>query len=290
MSNNKNKKNNNNTTGHSWDGIEEFDNKTPVWLTSLFIICTIVALFIAILYPSWPFLNSHWKGLEGYNDRKEVLRDIETNNKLSDEYISKIATLTPSEINKKPNLREFAIKKGSLLFNNNCSACHGAGGQGNYGYPNLLDDDWLWGSSIYEIEKTIKYGIRSNTFPNKTRDSQMTQFNSETISSSDAKKLVNYVYSLSNNVNDVSIDELAQGKKLYQENCSSCHLNAGKGNKIEGAPALNDKIWLYGGEKKDILAQIRNPKMGVMPAWDGILSDTDIKILSVYIYNISNDK
>lgn len=288
MSNNKKTKNN--TTGHSWDGIEELDNKTPVWLTSLFIICTIIALFIAILYPSWPFLNSYWKGLEGYNHRTEIIKELESKSSITAKYMSKMDTLTPSEINKQPNLREFAIKKGNILFNNNCAACHGAGGQGNYGYPNLLDDDWLWGSSIYEIEKTIKYGIRSTTFPNQTRDSQMTQFNSDTLSTLDAKKIVNYVYSLSNKNHNLTSNELKEGKKLYDSNCSTCHLKQGKGNRIEGAPALNDKIWLYSGEKDDILKQIRNPKHGVMPAWKGILSDTDIKILSVYIYNISNSE
>ncbi len=166
------------------------------------------------------------------------------------------------------------------MFKENCAACHGTGAEGKAGFPNLNDDDWLWGGKLTDIYNTISYGIRSTS--DKTRVSQMPAFGKDGILKQHQINIVSdYVLSLSTGKGYSS-----EGAELFKQNCASCHGDTGKGNREVGAPNLADNIWLYGSSKEAIINQINNPQSGIMPSWEGRLSDTSIKQLALYVFSL----
>ena len=150
------------TTGHSWDGIKELNNPLPRWWLYLFYICIAVSVVYWVFMPSWPGITGYLKGTRHHSERENVNEAVAAlEAKRSDQMQQLLNVGSVGEIENNPDLLQYAITAGASVFGDNCATCHGAGGQGNPGYPSLVDDDWLWGGSLSDIQQTIRYGIRS---------------------------------------------------------------------------------------------------------------------------------
>lgn len=181
-------------------------------------------------------------------------------------------------------LLNFSLAGGRVAFLDNCAACHGTGATGGPGYPNLADDDWLWGGSLDAIHTTISHGIRWEK-DEDTRFSEMPNFGSDGMLDSDQISAVaEYVLSLSGIDHDSKLAE--QGAVVFEEQCVACHGEGGVGGREFGAPSLNDQVWLYGGNKQEIMKQLTKARHGQMPAWSGRLDEATIKMLTVYVHSL----
>ncbi|TIS55644.1 MAG: cytochrome-c oxidase, cbb3-type subunit III [Mesorhizobium sp.] len=270
------------TTGHEWDGIRELNNPLPRWWIITFYITIAWAIGYTIAYPAWPMLTSATKGVIGYSSRNDVKNELAAAEAAKGKFVAAVQSKTVWEIAADDALREFAVAAGGAAFKVNCVQCHGSGAQGSSGFPNLNDDDWLWGGNAEQIQQTITHGIRFASDPD-TRVSEMPAFG-EIITADQIKQVSAYVASLSGSVQDASLVE--SGAKVFAENCVACHGDNAKGNKEFGAPDLTDAIWLYGPGEAAIASQVRGPKHGVMPAWVGRLGETKVKELAVYIHSL----
>lgn len=270
------------TTGHEWDGIKELNNPLPRWWVITFYITIAWAIGYTVAYPAWPMLTSATRGVLGYSSRKDVKNELAAAEVSKGKYVAAIQAKTVSEIAADDTLREFAVAAGGAAFKVNCVQCHGSGAQGSKGFPNLNDDDWLWGGNAEQIEQTITHGVRFASDPD-TRLSEMPAFG-DIITTDQIKQVGAYVASLSGPVQDTSLIEA--GASVFAENCAACHGENAKGNRELGAPDLTDAIWLYGSGETAIAAQVRAPKHGVMPAWIGRLGEIKAKELAVYVHSL----
>ncbi|TIT00764.1 cytochrome-c oxidase, cbb3-type subunit III [Mesorhizobium sp.] len=270
------------TTGHEWDGIRELNNPLPRWWVVTFYVTIVWAIGYTIAYPAWPMLHSATKGVLGYSSRNEVRDELTAAEAAKGKYVAAVESKSVSEIAADDGLREFAVAAGGAAFKVNCVQCHGSGAQGSKGFPNLNDDDWLWGGKAEQIQQTITHGIRFASDPD-TRLSEMPAFG-DIISDDQIAQVSAYVASLSGKIQDVSLVE--PGAKVFADNCVACHGDNAKGNKELGAPDLTDAIWLYGSGETAIAVQVRAPKQGVMPAWGGRLGETKVKELAIYIHSL----
>jgi cytochrome c oxidase cbb3-type subunit 3 len=263
------------TTGHKWDGIEEYDNPDPFWLRLFFYGALFFALIYWLLYPSWPVPNG--KGSLDWSSKKEVDAQVKEMEKVRFKYQEQFDKSSFEEILKDKKLLKFAMAGGKSAFQNNCAVCHGAGGGGNIGYPNLTSGAWIWGGTVDDIYTTLKYGIRSGH--DDARDSQMAAFGKDKIlAPKQIDSLTKYVL----NLNNAAYSDEGAGA-LFQQNCASCHGKDATGSREFGAPNLRDAIWLYGSDYNTIYDVIYNGRMGVMPYWQGKLSDSTIRQLSIYV-------
>jgi cytochrome c oxidase cbb3-type subunit 3 len=271
------------TTGHEWDGIHELNTPLPRWWLWTFYACIAWAVVYWVVYPAWPLLTSATQGTFGWHARSAVVTDLDELKALRGPMMDKLASTPVAQIVNDPQLVEFGRAQGRVAFADNCAPCHGAGGGGAKGYPNLNDDDWLWGGKIAEIEQTIRHGARSGD--EKAHQGNMPAFGRDGIlKPAQISAVADFVRSLSGLPTEKSAD-LAQGKKVFADNCALCHGTDGKGNRELGAPNLTDKIWLYGSDKETIVQGIFNGRGGTMPAWEGRLSEPIIKSLVVYVYS-----
>jgi cytochrome c oxidase cbb3-type subunit 3 len=271
------------TTGHEWDGIHELNTPLPRWWLWTFYACIAWAVVYWVVYPAWPLLTSATQGTFGWHARSAVVTDLDELKALRGPMMDKLASTPVAQIVNDPQLVEFGRAQGRVAFADNCAPCHGAGGGGAKGYPNLNDDDWLWGGKIAEIEQTIRHGARSGD--GKAHQGNMPAFGRDGIlKPAQISAVADFVRSLSGLPTEKSAD-LAQGKKVFADNCALCHGADGKGNRELGAPNLTDKIWLYGSDKETIVQGIFNGRGGTMPAWEGRLSEPIIKSLVVYVYS-----
>jgi cytochrome c oxidase cbb3-type subunit 3 len=272
------------TTGHEWDGIKELNTPLPRWWLYTFYGTVIWALGYTIAYPAWPLLTSATPGVLGYSSRADVSESIEVAKAAQKDNLDKIAAASVDDILKDPQLLSFAQAGGAAAFKVNCVQCHGSGAAGGAGYPNLNDDDWLWGGTPDAIYLTLKHGIRY-TEDAETRDSQMPAFGADGILTPEQiDQVANYTLTLAGEPADAAKAEA--GKQIYAENCASCHGEDGTGGRDFGAPNLTDKIWLFGGSIDEVKAQIAKPRMGVMPGWEKRLDDATIKQLTVYVHSL----
>jgi len=276
------------TTGHEWDGIKELDNPMPRWWLIIYYATIVWAGAYVIAYPAWPLISTATTGLLGYSSRSEMKAEFAAANAAKADYIAAIASKSVTEILADDKLRTFAAAAGAAAFKVNCVQCHGSGAQGSPGYPNLNDDVWLWGGKPQDIQQTIAHGIRFAEDPD-TRVSEMPAFG-DMLKPQEITQVANYVASLSGKAGETSATDIAAGKELYAQNCSSCHGDEGKGNQEVGAPNLTDAIWFYGSTPAAIAAQIKAPKHGVMPAWGVRLGDTAVKELTVYVHSLGGGK
>lgn len=272
------------TTGHEWDGIKELDTPLPKWWLFLFYATIAFSILWWILYPSWPSLTGYTKGILGSNQRLEVEERLAEARARQAVWLERIAAKTPSEIAADPELLRFAMVGGQAAFATNCAPCHGAGGAGQGFFPALVDDEWIWGGTMEDIEYTIRHGIRNADDP-EARSSLMPAFGADGIlDRAQIRDLAQFVLHWSGRATDPAAVE--RGRPLYAEHCASCHGEDGEGMTAVGAPRLNDAIWLYGGKPEQIEAQIWRPRHGVMPPWHGRLSDETIKMLTVYVHSL----
>ncbi len=272
------------TTGHEWDGIKELNTPLPRWWILTFYATIIWALGYTVLYPAWPLLTKATPGILGYSSRAEVAAEIAAAQAAQAQWLEKIRTASLEEIVADQDLLQFARAGGAAAFKVNCVQCHGSGATGSPGYPNLNDDDWLWGGTLDQIHTTLQNGVRF-TLNGETRDSRMPAFGADGVLTPEQKSdVANFVVKLSGGEADAAA--ASRGEPVFAENCVACHGDRGQGNREMGGPNLSDQIWLYGSDLAAIMAQVQKPRHGVMPAWGGRLDATTIKQLAVYVHSL----
>lgn len=269
------------TTGHEWDGIRELNNPMPRWWVWTFYATIVWSIGYAIAYPAWPLIEDATRGVLGYSSRQELSDSVNLAAEAQKVFVEKIAATPVADIPKDAELLQFAVNGGDAAFKVNCITCHGSGAMGRADYPNLNDDDWLWGGTLDQIYQTIRFGIRSEHAD--TRMSEMPAF-ADMLEPAQISQVAAYVISLTGTPSDPAL--VVPGKQVFADNCASCHGEKAEGNKELGAPDLADAIWLKGTTEDAIARQVRTPRHGVMPGWAGRLSDTTIKELAVYVHSL----
>lgn len=272
------------TTGHEWDGIKELNNPMPRWWVTTFYITIVWALAYTIAYPAWPGITGATAGVLGWSSRGDLAAEIDAVKADQAVYLDRLAEADIQTVASDPELLQFAVAGGSSAYKVYCSQCHGSGHAGGGGYPNLNDDDWIWGGSLEAIETTLLHGIRYNG-DDDTRLSEMPRFGAdELLGRQEISDVAWFVRELSGQETDQ--EAAARGSVTFAEQCSFCHGDAGDGLQELGAPNLADAIWLYGGSHAELVAQISNPQQGVMPGWQERLGETTVKQLAVYIHQL----
>lgn len=274
------------TTGHEWDGIKELNTPLPKWWLYTFYATVVWAVGYMVVYPAIPFAGEkgYSEGTFGYSQRDVVAAELADAQAAQKTYMDQIASGSFEEIRASADLMAFATQGGRAAFGDNCAPCHGTGAQGFVGFPNLNDDDWLWGGTLDDIYYTLQHGIRWEE-DYDTRFSEMPRFLDDGILDRDqVMATTEYVMSFTGRSENPEL--AAAGKAVYDEQCASCHMEDGTGDRIQGAPNLTDAIWLYGDSRDDIYATISHSRRGVMPAWGGRLDDATLKQLTLYVYGL----
>jgi cytochrome c oxidase cbb3-type subunit III len=276
------------TTGHEWDGIKELNTPLPRWWVLTFYATIVWAIGYWVVYPAWPLVSGYTTGLLNYTNRAAVTEDLARLEALRGEKMKALGGASLAEIENNPSLLALARARGKTVFGDNCAPCHGSGAAGSKGFPNLNDDDWLWGGTLDQIAQTVQFGARSGNA--KAHEGQMLAFGRDGILKKDEIVTVaNYVRALSGLPTAPGYNGQA-GQKIFSDNCVSCHGEGGKGNPEVGAPNLTDQIWLYGSDEATIIETITNGRAGVMPAWVDRLDAVTIKALTVYVHSLGGGK
>lgn len=268
--------------GHEWDGIKELDTPMPRWWLISYWATILWGVAYVIAYPAWPMINSATQGLLNWSSRGQLAAEMQVDQQRKAPIIAAIAATPMESLAQDAKLMQAAIEGGRAAYKVNCVQCHGSGHAGSKGYPNLNDDDWLWGGDIGTIHYTLTHGIRQPDHE-ATRASQMPAFQG-ILSSAEVSQVVAHVRALSGQ--DKPTRDAAAGAALFTTNCSSCHGVDGKGLREFGAPNLTDPIWLYGGDADTIRQTILNSRYGVMPRWNNRLDPVTIKMLAAYVHSL----
>ncbi|MCB9964871.1 MAG: cytochrome-c oxidase, cbb3-type subunit III [Rhodospirillales bacterium] len=269
------------TTGHEWDGLKELNNPLPRWWVWVWLVSIIWSIWYFVVYPAWPVPGGATEGTSGYSQYKELSESQNEIHQRQAVYLGKFEQASFKEVLDDPELYAFAVAGGRAAFKDNCAMCHGTGAEGGFGYPNLNDDDWLWGGKIDDIHTTLQYGIRAGN--DDTRVSQMPAFGKDgLLNKEEINEVVEYVLALSKGEAQASMP----GYTVFQENCAACHGEKGTGGREVGAPNLTDSIWLYGGTKEAVYETVYNAHAGVMPAWGERLDKNTIRQLAIYVHEL----
>ncbi len=271
------------TTGHVWDGIEEYNNPLPRWWLWTLYATIIWAIGYTIAYPAWPMINGATPGVLGWSTRADVAAEIKAVDAANAEIEGRLAAADLTTISADTDLNKYAVNAGSAIFQTWCAQCHGSGAAGAKGYPNLLDDDWLWGGDIQSIYTTIAHGVR-NEDDDDARFSEMPAFGDDYLEPEQIDQVVHYVLKLSGQEFDAA--KAGPGAEVFAEDCTSCHGEGGKGDRDQGAPNLTDAIWLYGGDEATIRETVTFARYGVMPEWGTRLSESDLNAVAPSIHQL----
>jgi len=272
------------TTGHEWDGIKELNTPLPRWWLWVLYATILFSILWWILYPAWPSHTGYTGGFLGSNQRLELEERVSEARAEQAVYRDRIAATEPAAILDRPELLSFAMAGGEVVYKENCAPCHGLGGAGQAHYPSLADDAWIWGGSPDAILHTIRHGVRHDPDPD-TRFNMMPSYGVDGIlSEEDIAEVTEYVLSLGGRDHDAELAEAGAG--IFEAQCAACHGPDGTGMDELGAPNLTDQVWLYGGDREDIHAQIHDPRHGVMPAWQDRLSDEELKMVTLYVHTL----
>lgn len=266
------------TTGHSYDGIEELNTPLPRWWLWTFYATIIWGIGYCIAYPAWPLLTKATGGVLGYSTRAEVAADISAHEAANAPLVSGLLATELASLPGNADLHRYAVARGASVFRAQCSQCHGSGAAGAIGYPNLLDNDWIWGGTLKDIAFSIRHGIRNETDPD-ARYSEMPAFEG-LLQPTEIERIADFVISLPD------ATETHAGAALFADNCASCHGETGTGDATQGAPNLADAIWLYGGDRDAVIATITGARFGVMPAWGQRLSEADVRAVAAYVHSL----
>ncbi len=270
------------TTGHSWDGIEEYNNPLPRWWLWTFYLTIFWGVLYTIAYPAWPLVNAATQGIFGNTMRSDVAAEIKRFEDANAPVEAKLVAADLAAIGDDPELVNYTQNAGGAIFRTWCAQCHGSGAAGAVGYPNLLDNDWLWGGTIEDIHTTISHGIR-NTEDDDARYSEMPRFGAdELLEPEQIDQVVNYVLQISGQEHDAAL--ATEGAVVFADNCAACHAEDGTGDRYQGAPNLTDPIWLYGGDHAALTETVTNARFGVMPSWQGRLSEADIRAVAAWVH------
>jgi cytochrome c oxidase cbb3-type subunit 3 len=269
------------TTGHDWDGIKELNTPLPRWWLWTLYATIVWGIGYMIAYPAWPLISTTTPGLLGYSSRGELHAAVAEHAESQKIYTDRIAAMEMEEIAADADLAQFARAGGAAVFRTNCSQCHGSGAIGSKGYPNLQDDDWLWGGTAEDIRLSIAHGIRFEE-DEDTRLSEMPAFGrDEILTREEIAAVADHVLSLSGQAGATE-----EGRTIFADNCGACHGENGEGEQALGAPNLGNAIWLYGGDRDTVIATITNSRAGVMPAWAHRLSEAQIKQVALYVHGL----
>ncbi|WP_404366668.1 cytochrome-c oxidase, cbb3-type subunit III [Sphingomonas sp. MMS24-J45] len=270
--------------GHEWDGIEELDTPMPRWWLYTLYGTIIFALVYVVLYPAIPMTGGGSKGTLGWSSHRQLAEEMRADAQRKGPVLAAIANTPIEQLTADPKLLRAAVEGGRAAFKVNCVQCHGAGAAGNIGYPNLNDDDWLWGGDPATLQQTITHGIRQPG-DDATRMSQMPAFGKDGIlTAPQIQDVVSYVRTLSRQ--EAASASAGRGRTLFANNCAVCHGDNGTGGRQVGAPNLTDGIWLYGGDRETLTRTITNARYGIMPAWNRRLDPVTIKMLATYVHSL----
>ena len=236
------------TTGHEWDGIKELNKPLPQWWLLTFYATIVWAIGYWVVYPAWPTLHRLHQGPARLQPARRRSPRTSRRRRRRRRHPRPARGVPLDKIKSDPELLRFAMAGGAAAFQTNCAPCHGRGAQGFIGYPNLNDDDWLWGGTLEDIQKTISFGIRSDH--KETRASQMPRFGLDKLLERAADRRRRRVRAVALGQVDDSSAAAARGQKIFAEQCAGCHGDDGKGKQEQGAPDLTDAIWLYGGTEQ----------------------------------------
>lgn len=270
------------TVGHEWDGIEELDTPMPRWWVISFWATIIWGIAYVVLYPAIPMANSATQGVLNWTSRGELDAEMKAEALRRAPITSALASIPVEQLASDERLYQAAVEGGRAAFKVHCVQCHGSGAAGSKGYPNLNDDDWLWGGDLNAIHLTLTHGIRQPDH-DQTRFSQMPAF-AGVLSNGEIDAVASYVRSLSGL--EKRSAKSAAGAATFANNCASCHGADGKGMRDLGAPNLADGIWLYGGDTASVTTTINQARYGVMPRWNNRLDPVTIKMLAAYVHSL----
>ena len=256
-------------TGHVWDeDLEEFDNPLPRWWYYMFLITLVFGLIYLALYPGL----GAYKGLFGWTQINQYEDESATyDEKYSELYSAYAATPIPDLA-----MNADAMKSGERIFASYCTVCHGSDARGGIGFPNLTDDNWLWGGTAEQIKASIVNGRIAN----------MPARGGLPLTDDEVENVAEYVMSLAGRDVDKTASEL--GKQVYGKICLACHLPTGTGNQALGAANLTDSVWLYGSSRSAIIETIKNGRVGEMPAHGEFLGEDKSHLLAAYVYSLSH--
>jgi cytochrome c oxidase cbb3-type subunit 3 len=270
------------TTGHVWDGIREFNNPLPRWWVWVFYATIVWGIGYTIAYPAWPLVEGATKGLLGGDTRSAVAAEIQRFDDMNKPVEARLVAADLTAIATDEELANYARNAGAAVFRTNCATCHGSGAAGAKGYPNLLDNDWLWGGAIEDIHLTITHGIRNTEDPD-ARFSQMPAFG-DILEPAQIDEVVQHVLKISGQDHDAA--KATAGATVFADNCAACHMETGTGDRSQGAPNLTDAIWLYGGDSVALTETVTKARYGVMPNWNARLSEADIRAVAAYVHQL----
>lgn len=274
----------NKTTGHEWDGIEERDTPLPRWWLWTFYATIVFSIGYVIAYPAIPMVNDATKGLFGWTSRGQLAEDLAKAKASRAGIEHQLASVDISTVSPESPLMRAAVEGGRAAFKVNCVQCHGSGAAGSKGYPNLNDNDWLWGGDLKTIRATLEHGIRQPG-DDATRTSQMPAFGRDGIlQPNQIQDVVSYVRFVSKQ--EPASASAKRGAELFATNCAACHGSDAKGNRALGAPNLTDAIWLYGGDRDSLAQTVANARYGVMPAWNKKLDPATLNMLAAYVHSL----
>ncbi|PYB69456.1 cytochrome-c oxidase, cbb3-type subunit III [Pseudomonas sp. LB-090624] len=264
------------TMGHSFDGIEEYDNPLPKWWFWLFVGTLVFSVGYLILYPGL----GNWKGIlpgyeNGWTGANEWQKEMDKADARFGPIFAKYAAMPVEEVAKDPQ----ALKMGGRLFASNCSVCHGSDAKGAFGFPNLTDKDWRWGGEAETIKATIMGG-RHGVMPAWAEvigDQGVADVAAFVVSKLDGRTLP-----------EGAKADVENGQKIFAANCVACHGPEGKGTPAMGAPNLtHPQAFIYGSSFAQLQQTIRYGRQGQMPAQADIQGNDKVHLLAAYVYSLS---
>jgi cytochrome c oxidase cbb3-type subunit 3 len=256
------------TTGHDFDGIQEYDNPLPMWWVWMFVLTIVFGLAYLAYYPGLGNFGgaSSWTSLSALEEAQAAHEA-----RFAPIY-AELAKLDEAELRDSRQARQV----GRRLFINNCSTCHGVNGRGAFGFPNLTDDEWIWGAGFEQAKAAISRG----------RTAAMPAWRSA-LGDKGVADVTQFVLQLAGNDHDP--EAAVRGAAHFRTLCVACHGAGGQGNPALGAPDLTNDVWLYGGTREHIAYTIRNGRNGSMPSFEGILSEDKIHVLSGYVTSLGEE-
>lgn len=270
-----------NNTGHIWDdNLRELLNPPPKWWMIGFWLSLAIFIGYTLWYPSWPLVNTHFKGVAGWTAMNEYKEDMAKIEAIRAPYEESINKMSAAQILADDQLANYTVRSAKVLFGDKCAACHGTGSAGNPGYPVLADDDWLYGGTIEKIQETITIGRQG-----------MMPAHASRLSEQQINDLAKHVVALGQGSED------AAGKAVFMSaGCFACHGMDAKGNQMMGSANLTDGIYRFAPGGADSVkytiahgvndASDAKSRNAVMPVFGKMLDENDIKKLAVYVYKL----
>lgn len=275
------------TTGHEWNGIKELNTPVPRAVWFFLVVTALFAVGYWILMPAWPTGATFTKGVLGADDRRNVTEEVRRGAADRAVWLNAVHAGSYEEVLADPALMAHVRDDGKRLFGDNCAVCHGTDARGGPGFPDLADDDWLWGGAPEVVSEIIRVGV--NGAHPEARVSQMMAFGADGLLESNAVIAVtDFVASLRDpDLSRRKAASVREGRAVFEANCAICHGPEARGNQALGAPDLADDASLHGHDWGSIYTSVSGGRHGEMPAWEGRLTEAERKLLTVYVLDLA---